>query len=83
VHILYGGGEIVWENKQSKGVCIGLVIGNKGERILGGIYPALAREECRIISLATDCKAPDVTEFANALVNTFIAVDKQWEQKLR
>ena len=82
-HILYGGGGMVGAKKKNKGVCIGLVIGNKGESILGGIYPALSREECRMISLDTDSKVPDVIEFANTLVNTFIEVDKQWKEKFR
>lgn len=71
------------ERKKNRGICIGLVVGNNGKSICGGIYPALERGECRILSFENDSNAPEVLEFTNTLVNTFIKVDRQWGNFLK
>ena len=69
------------EEGNNTGVCRGLVVGNKGQNIQGGVYPALERGECKILSFDHNCNAPEVIAFANTLVNTVIEVDRQWSKK--
>ena len=66
--------------KKGKGICMGLAIGNDGERIHGGVYSALKRGECRMIPLDTSLTTPQILEFTNVIGNVFIEVDRHWEK---
>jgi len=66
------------ERKKSRGICTGLVIGDKGKDIHGGVYPALKRGDCKIICFDDSSNAPEVLKFANTLANIFITVDRSY-----
>jgi hypothetical protein len=68
------------ERKKVKGVCAGLVVGSNGASIHGGVYPALARGECTIISFESR-QVAEILEFASVATNVVIEVDKKWEEK--
>lgn len=79
IHRLYGRGiRMARERKKNRGMCTGLVVGNKGKIVHGGINPALEKGDCKIISFDDSSNAPEVLEFANALANIFITVDKSY-----
>lgn len=73
---------MVYEKNKIKGVCTGLATMTQGKRTCGGIYPALERGECRMISLTNNKEDIEVLAFQETLTHVFIESDQQWEKKV-
>lgn len=60
------------ESGKCEGVFRGLFI---RENRCGGILPAIERGECRVIKYTKNSKVPELLQFEEDIVNTFIQVD--------
>jgi len=67
------------ERTKCEGIFRGLYI---GEHVEKGVYPAIARGECRVIPYIKNSLIAEVLQFEEDLVNTLIQVDRQKEKKI-